>query len=249
MAVLTEDHPSSESDTGDLIISRLALTGWGQTLQTWSTNGLIYASISSGTITFYRRKKVDGTFATGDRICSGTVSSNPQEAVALSALNSSGITGTVDVSGSSGTCRAYICFADETDVRHYIHELASALDSNSQFEGVARFEGLLKRTMRRLCEKVRNRLSHQLETRNDGTLDILDLRRPGQLRDVLAQMTAALLYQQLGAGNSPMYLEHAKRLEAQADKDFMSIAFEVDTNQDAELDGVSFTRSRRLRRG
>ena len=249
MAVLTEDHPSSEAVTGDLAISRLALTGWGQTLQTWSTDGEIWASLVSTTITLYRRKKIDGTFATGDRICSGTVSANPSEAVTLSALNSSGITGTVGVSGTSGTVRAIMSFADETDVRHYVHELSSALDSNSQFEGVARFEGLLKRTMRRLCEKVRSKLMHQLDTKTDGTVDILDIRRPGQLRDVQAQMAAALLYQQLGAGNSPMYLENAKRLEYQADKDFNGIQFEMDNTQDGISDGVTFARTRRLRRG
>lgn len=233
MSSYTETHPTSGPTSGDLVVSRLVLTGWGQTLHTWSTDGVIFWNLASAVLSGYRRKNPAGGYTSTDRVCYGTVSSG---LVTLAQDNSSGISGSATVAGTSGEAHSQIAFADETDVREIVANLASAL-SSSQWEGGARFEKASNATMRDLCEHIRGRLARKVARNAAGRIEITDLARPGQARGPHARLTAAYLIENLGGVNDT-YLALAQEWRKQAGRDLDGREWEIDEDDDGTVDAV-----------
>ncbi len=251
MAVLTANHPTSGADSGDLALSLLDFSGWSTSLHSITQDGHFFAefvSAGGGTLTFYSKKNLSDGFTATDAFANATgVTAAPND-VALSQSNASGVSGVVSVMGSSGIVRGLLSFADESDVRHYLHELTSALDTNSEFEEQVRFEEVLKRTMRMLMERIRGRIRGRADYKNNNNPDLLDLRRPGQFRDIHAKMTAEVITRQVGTPDSLAYSEYADTLKKSYESDINSMSIEIDRDQNSEVDNRTRVKARRLRR-
>ena len=139
-ANISEIHSISDARTGTIRVSRLALTGWANAapsasvgFKTWSDDGRMWAVYTSSTadLSFYRRS----TVGSGDKVCSGTVSSGK---VTLSQANTSGFSGTADVdNGTPGTnptadatFDVVVSYADENDLVRADRNVTSYLVSN-----------------------------------------------------------------------------------------------------------------------
>ena len=251
-----EVHPVSPAVTGDLAVSRLALTGWSQrlarpagavsTTTRASDDGRVWCNLSGTTLTVYRDgPDSSGAFSSSAAICAGTVSSGT---VTLTASQTSGITGTADVTGSSGYVRALVSYADENDVRRYIANLTELLDGSSQWEGGVRFERAILEGFRRLNGWVYNRLIGVAARQASNRLDLTQIANPGGLVEVHAMLIASAVYRNRGAQGRAFDLDVATDLEAAADREFGRLLVEVDEELDGVIEAEASTVTR-LRRG
>lgn len=199
---IAEDY-STRTRTGDALITRLVLTGWGTvttavtSVFTWTDRGRLWwvYTASSGDLSFYRR----ATAGSGDKVCSGTASSG---LVTLSQANTSGVSGTAEVTAgvfgtnpaldSTGDC--IITYADENDLIDNYKAVTSYLDSNSKWEGkLIRFEAIIVRAKRQLDEYIAARLGDRLRRDAGGRRMLADITDPRQLADVHAEYTLGLI--------------------------------------------------------
>lgn len=224
---------------GTARLDRLVLTGWSTALRTWSKNGVMWAVVTSGAVHLYRRRKYDGTFASTDSICALTSGlTDPHYGATLTAQNSSGISGTVDVSGTDCIRKVIVSFCDETDIVNRVHLLTTALDSNSQFNGGTRFEKPLTDAFLRVAEYVESSMRRLVSPNSSGRYDITKLSEPSRLAIPQSLYAAATILRGMHGAESLGYQELADRYEAQAGAALtaLSLTFDVD---DDEVDDVA----------
>lgn len=235
--------------TGDAVIDRLVLTGWGTvtsqvtSLFTWTDNGRLWWSYVASTrvITFYRR---NSTTISGDAVCSGTVSA--AGLVTLTASNSSGITGTAEVTDGDFTAGALIAptedstgdcivsYCDENDLLDAALGVANILDSNSKYFGqLVRFEALLLRQRISFDGYVARKLA-DLATRDDrDEIKLCDLKNPRQLAQAFANYCVAEIIE-IRAGVDAQRIEAAMRKRERAMDLLGSITFALDYDGERE---------------
>lgn len=236
------DYPV-RTKTGDAVIDRLVLTGWGTvtsnvtSLFTWTDNGRLWWSYvaSTGVITFYRRNST--TIAT-DAVCTGTVGATGL--VTLAAANTSGITGTAEVTDGDFTAGALVratqdstgdvivSYCDENDLIDAAQGVANVLDSGSKYFGqLVRFEALLLRQRQSFDGYVARKLA-DLATRDDRDEIVLcDLKNPRQLAQSFATYCVAELME-IRAGVDAQRIEAAERKRQRAMDLLGSITFALD---------------------
>lgn len=226
--------------SGDALITRVALTGWqasASALRTWSDRGRMWGKITpttgDGLLTLYRRPGL----ASGDRVCHGTINSGT---VTLSALNSSGITGSADVpSGTTSSTHEFdliVSYGDEQDMTPLYAGLANELDSNSKWEAQdSRFESLLKEQKRFLDALIWKRLKDQIGTDSWGRPNMGYISDPRQLARVHALLCVAQVWMKRGA-MIPERMDAAKQVKAMAMEEFNALDILIDTNRDVRTD-------------
>lgn len=224
------DYPVRTLD-GDAVIDRLVLTGWGTvtstvtSLFTWTDNGRLWWNYVASTraITFYRRNST--TVAT-DAVCTGTVST--AGLVTLTASNTSGITGSAEVTDGDYTTGALIApvedsrgdvivsYADENDLIDAAKGVANVLDSNSKYFGqLVRFEALLLRMRISFDAYVENNLAGVANYDNRNDVVLCDIKNPRQLAQSFAEYCVAELMDNR-AGSDLARLEAADKKRKRA---------------------------------
>ena len=237
MAAYNEVHPS-RNETGTLEVSRVVIAGFENALHAKSTDGAIWFQLSGTTLTAYRRKTAAGAFAAGDSIMTATVSSVPTTGATLSQANTSGWTGTIDVTGGEGIARCQVSYCDESDVKLLIPYLTSWLDGSSQMEGVSRFLSALQASKRKVDELIRGRIAKLGSgiQKTGGQIDVLTVARPGMFREVQAKFTAAILLEWAANAAATDYLERAEAFEKSAYEYLNRTPIEIDTDDDGYLE-------------
>lgn len=246
-AINTEDYSLSEARTGTIRVSRIVLTGWGAAptasagLMTFSDHGRLWGvyTASSGDLSLYRRS----TAGSGDKVCSGTVSSG---VVTLSAANTSGITGTADVdNGTPGTnpdanatFDLIVSYADETDVKRVHAAFDSFLTGTPATYmglGLTRHEHVLLESKRELDRWIKAR--HESRLRYDTWGRPL-LAHIAQQRDFARcqALIAAYMAAQMRAGLNPQYQELAAFYSKSAWEEFSRISIAFDYERDTRID-------------
>lgn len=231
--------------SGDARISRLVLSGWqtaASTLRTWSDRGRMWGKISptsgDGYFQLYRRPSL----ASGDLLAHGTLSSTTNTAT-LTAQNSSGISGSVEVLQHTETDThifdVVVSYADEQDIVTIYQGATNELDSNSKYAGLdTRFEALLKEQKRYLDQLVWARLGDEIGVDNLGRPNLGYIADPRQLARVHALLCVSQLYERRGALDM-LFAEGAKRVRAQAQQEFNAIRLLMDSDRDQTADGYA----------
>lgn len=236
--------------TGTARIDRLTLTGWSDRLRTWSKNGVMWAVVTSGAIYIYRRRKYDGTFASGDAVCALTTGlTDPHYGATLSAQNSSGISGTVDVSGTDCIRKVIVSFCDETDIATKVHKLSTALDSSSQFVGGTRFEKPLSDAFLWVAEEIEDKLRHNTTLNDNNRVDVTRIAEPSRFAVPQAWKAAEYILRAIHGPNAVAYQELADRYAENAAHSLKRIAVEIDDDDDEEIDVAVEPMQIRLSRG
>lgn len=217
---IAEDYSIGSPTSGDLVLTRLVLTGWGAVttavpaLETWTDRGRLWAVFtqSSGDLSFYRRS----TLLSGDKVCSGTASSG---LVTLSQANTSGVSGTCEVTNGTlgtlptvdGKCSVIVSYAHENDLIDRYAAVASYLDSNSKWYGQnARFEAILRSAKRELDEIIATRLGGRLKPDASGRRNLAIISDPRQLAPVHALYTLGMI-ERHRSGMNPGRMEVAQQ--------------------------------------
>ena len=234
------DYPT-RTRTGDAVLDRLVLTGWGlvtsnvTSLFTWTDGGRLWwvFTQSSGDLSFYRRK----TAGSGDKVCSGTVSSG---LVTLAQANSSGISGTAELTTgnydaalvqptSNSTGDVIISWCDENDLVDAAQGVSNVLDSNSKWVGqLARFEALFLHYLRPFGGYVAQRLTGRVQTDFNGRPRLADIMEPRDLAAPFANyLVAELVNNRYGA-------DHPKTIAAQTRWKELLNATEIAIDQGAD---------------
>lgn len=231
--------------SGDALISRVTLTGWqatASTLRTYSDRGRLWGKISptsgDGYVQLYRRPAM----ASGDLIAHGTLSATTNSAT-LTAQNSSGISGSLDVPDHDETAThtfdIIVSYADEQDMLPLYAGLTGELDSNSKWEGLnARFEALLLENKRVLDNLIYKRLKDEIGTDKWGRPNMGYIADPRQLARVHALLCVSQIWAKRGV-SIPDRMEIAKTLRAQAFEEFNSMDILLDNNRDSVTDGAA----------
>jgi len=188
-----DDYSIGRAITGDAVLYDLNLTGWGNQLATVSAGGVMFWGLSGTTLTFYS----DSARSVG--VCSGTVTSG---AATLTALNASGVTGTVKctyTNGVASTGRVVVAYGDEPDLEDVLQDSADFLTS-SQWRGVARFEKAFRNSKRELDNWITGVLRGTLPIDPVSLrLDLTAITNPYVLRTVHAMLTAHVLLRRQGS--------------------------------------------------
>lgn len=250
--------------TGDAVIDRLVLTGWGTvtssvtSLSTWTDNGRLWWSYvaSTGVITFYRRNST--TIAT-DAVCSGTVGATGL--VTLTASNTSGITGTAEVTDGDYTAGALVAptedstgdviisYCDENDLIDAAIGVPNVLDSNSKWFGqLVRFEALLLRQRISFDNLVKNSLRGVASTDARGDVVLCDIRNPRQLAQAFATYCIAELMENR-QGVVPERMAATDRKRARAVDLLKTVVLELDHNAERAVQKTANLSQGRLIRG
>lgn len=243
--------------SGDAHVSRLVLTGWGAyatntpALRTWSDNGRMWGAITTGDVfELYRRPGL----ASGDKVCSGTISSN---AVTLTAANTSGITGTADIpSFTTGTTHLFdviVNYCDEADLLTVYPQAGNELDSNGKFEGQnTRFEYLFRDVKRSTLDPLLwGRLRDAVGADEWGRPLLGYISDPRQLARVQALLCASrLMERRVSTASAGVldYVDGAKMYRKQALEEFNLLEIGVDSDRDDVLDGYQKAQSIVIRR-
>lgn len=238
------DYPT-RTRTGDAVLDRLVLTGWGAvtsnvtSLFTWTDGGRLWwvFTQSSGDLSFYRRK----TAGSGDKVCSGTVSSG---LVTLSAANTSGISGTAELTtgnydgalvmptqNSTGDC--ILSWCDENDLVAAAIGIINVLDSNSKWVGqLTRFEALFLQNMRDFGNYLAQRIAGRASVDFNGRTRLCDIMEPRDVAKTYANyIVAELLKIRHGADSTKTQAHMALWKEL-----LNSLDLAIDTGADRVLD-------------
>lgn len=180
----------SRPQTGTGWLASLALAGWSGTLGTWTLDGRVWWTLVGSTLTIYRRSNAQLT----DRLCAGTVDALGN--VALSVLNTSGITGTAAVGlieDATGT--AIVSYATEADLEVFCPQTASFLVSDKwpTSTGGNRFELAFNEAKRILDNWLQRSATGCAVSFWQGLPDLTTLMKPRQLSQVHALLTAHVL--------------------------------------------------------
>lgn len=255
---VVEDYSLRGPITGDALLSRLVLTGWGAVtssvpaLETWTDRGRLWwvFTQSTGDLSFYRRS----TAGSGDKVCSGTASSG---LVTLAQANSSGITGSVECSNGTlgtnptqdSTGQVVVSYAHEQDLADQYVGVANYLDSNSKWNGQGtRFEAILRTTKRELDEHVASALGSRLRYDTAGRRQLADIADPRQLATVHALYAlGAMEYRR--AGMDPLRLEGGKIYMERALRMLRATNLLLDYESDALGDGEADMSGGKMVRG
>lgn len=241
------DYPS-RTRTGDAVLDRLVLTGWGAvtsnvtSLFTWTDGGRLWwvFTQSSGDLSFYRRK----TAGSGDKVCSGTVSSG---LVTLAQANTSGISGTAelttgDYSGAlvmptvNSTGDVILSWCDENDLIDAARGVPNVLDSNSKWFGqLARFESLFLHHMADFGNYVQQRLAGAVQNDFNNKPRLCDIMEPRQLAKAYANyIVSEAMETRQGADPVKMAATEAKRKRAFDLLRSLDIAIDTGASRKAE---------------
>jgi len=250
--------------SGDAVIDRLVLTGWGTvttnvtSLFTWTDNGRLWWTYTASTrlITFYRR---NSTTISGDAVCSGTVST--AGLVTLTASNTSGITGTAEVTDGDFTAGALVnpaedstgdcivCYCDENDLIDAAIGVPNVLDSNSKYFGqLVRFEALLLRQRIAFDNYVANNLAGVANYDNRNEVVLCDIKNPRQLAQPFATYCVAMLME-MRAGNDLVRLEAAEKKRQRALDELKTMRIALDYVGERTVEAVANMSAAKLIRG
>jgi len=248
MALYDEPYTISPPRTGDARLHRLVLTGWSNTILTWSDQGRMYWKVTTGNVLELFRHP---GLASGDRVCYGTVSSG---AVTLAQDNSSGISGSARVthtSATESTGEVIVTYAGEVDLEAVCHSIAGLLTS-SQWAGVTRFEEAFRQAKEELDRWIPSKLGSKRVYRTDtNELDLSVVAKPRQLAKVHAHLTAWVVMERLASingreSNEAMEASHQFR---HAQRVWETVELALNTDNDSSQDAVAESRSLRLRWG
>lgn len=196
MAVKTEQYPSRVSQ-GDLVLTRLALTGWGAigALDAWTKDRRVFGRITTGNLLELWRTP---TFAVStDRLAvSGAITG--AGSVSFAADNASGISGTCNVDytlGEEQLFDAIVSYADEKDIGRKYSGLDNELDDDDKYEGEGvRFESLMNEAKKYVHRKIVDRYAASLEYDDLGRPILAAIADPTELADAHALCCRWLLY-------------------------------------------------------
>ena len=239
---------SHRTTAGTALISRIALTGWGATptssagLFAKSDHGRLWGRWDgTDTVTFYSRT----TYASGVAVCTGTVSSG---SVTLSASNTSGITGSLDITGQAtdGTTSDFdviVSYADENSLIKAYKQVANLLDSNSKYEGMGtRFEEPLKQAKREMDEWLVGKQDTIFSLDGWNRRELAAVSDPLQLEMVQAHLCVAnMLGQRKQYDESKYHMDRARNLMA-------SVRIAIDIDSDDSIDARPSLSGGKLRR-
>lgn len=242
---IAEDYSIGSPTTGDLVLSRLVLTGWGAVttavpaLETWTDRGRLWAVFtqSSGDLSFYRRP----TYGSGDKVCSGTVSSG---LVTLSQANTSGVSGSCEATNGTlgtsptvnGACSVIVSYAHENDLIDRYAAVTSYLDTNSKWYAQnTRLEAILRASKRELDEWIATRLGARLRPDAQGRRNLAIISDPRQIAPIHA-MYALGMIERHRAGLNPAYREAANQWFNEAFNLLKRTEIALDYQQDAQVD-------------
>lgn len=203
---VAEDYSIRSPLTGDLVLSRLVLTGWGAVtsdvpaLVSQTDRGRLWVkfTVSTNTLEFFKRS----TMLSDDRVAY-TSSAVSGGLATLVQDNSSGISGSCECTSGTqganptenGTTQVVVSYAHEKDLADkYAGFSTSYLDSNSKWIGqAARFEAKLLEAKRELDEHLAGMLDTRLRYDAQGRRQLADIADPRQLAPVHAYWTLALI--------------------------------------------------------
>lgn len=253
------DYPT-RTRTGDAVLDRLVLTGWGTvtsdvtSLFTWTDGGRLWWTYVASTrvLTFYRRK----TALSGDAVCSVTITTAGIGA-SIAASNSSGITGSCemtngDYSGalvsptqdSTGDC--IICYCDENDLRDAAIGVNGVLDTNSKWYGqLVRWEALLLRSMSDFGNYVQQRIETKVGRDFNNKPRLADIMEPRQLAKSYATYIVAELMEHR-QGTDPVRIAATESKRARAMNLLNSLDIALDLGADRVADATANMSSARL---
>jgi len=232
VALLDEPYTISPPRTGDAVISKLALTGWSATMQTWSEDGRMYWSISTGNVLSLYRHPDRGS---GDRVCYGTISS---DLVTLAQDNTSGISGTarvVHTDATAATGEIIVSYATEQDLEAVLHS-ASTFLSSSQWAGQTRFEEAFRSAKRELDRWLPAKLGNASTVKSGSyDTDLSVIAKPRQLAEVHANLAAWKVLQRMASLDSEEQAI-ADRFFREAKRIFGDVRLDVDYGNDGVID-------------
>jgi hypothetical protein len=234
VALLDEPYTISPARTGDAIISKLVLTGWSATIQTWSDEGRLYWSISTGNVLGCYRHPDKGS---GDRVCYGTISN---DLVTLAQDNSSGISGTarvVHTDATAATGEIIVSYANEPDLEAVLHSSTSFL-SSSQWAGQTRFEEAFRSGKRELDRWLPAKIGNVGTLKDSHEFDLSVVSKPRQLAEVHANLTAWKVLQRMASLDSEEQAI-ADRFFREAKRIYGDVRLDVDHEQDGTVDAAA----------
>lgn len=246
---VAEDYSIRSPLTGDLVLSRLVLTGWGGVqsavpdLVAFTDRGRLWVRFtqSSGLLEFFRRS----TMGSGDLICSGTVN-NGLVTLAANGAISSPISGSAEATNGTlgtnptqdSTTQVIVSYCDENDLIDKYAGVTSYLDANSKWQAQnARFEAKIREAKRELDEHLAGMLDTRLRYDAQGRRQLADIADPRQLAPVHAYWTLALIetYRKNQVG-AEFYMGLAM---SQLRGTKITLDHEADGRQDAEVSMAS----------
>lgn len=230
----------SEPYTGDGVINKLELAGWSSTLASKTTQGRLFWTCASGVVTFY----TDELKSTS--VMTTTTAATTGVDKALVATNTSGITGTINVSFTAdSTGSVIISYATEETLEEHLQNSASYLSTSGSnwptSTGSNRFERAFRQAKRKLDVWLEGAFaSGRGATTTRGRPDLTTLSEPRQLSDVHAQLTAAvILKREASINRDPVVFEQVRLLDKQAHDDFAALTVRWDTSRDGQVDSVT----------
>lgn len=254
-AVIISEGYAIRTITGDAVMRRLALSGWGATaaaLQTYTDRGrLWWRYTSSGALLeFFRRP----TLVSGHRVAYATITAGVS--AAFTADNSSGFSGSCEIDNgtpatnpaSDSTGDVIVSYADENDLKNALRGSRAYLDANSKWEAQdTRFEAILREAKVELDELLAGRLAGNLSRDDNGRRALAAIADPRQVARIHALYTVAMM-ERYRVGNSPERREAAEFWFTQALQLMSATQIALDDDGDDQIDREASVASIRLSR-
>lgn len=244
MALIDEPYTISPPRTGDARISRLVLTGWSAGFDTWTEDGRAYWDVVSGVLTLWKNELRTGATT---RLCSGTITAG---VVTLSALNSSGISGSARVDhAEDSTGDVIISYANEQALESLCRSVSSFL-STSAWAGVTRFEEAFRLGKEELDRWLVERLIGQLSRKDTREIDLSVVAKPRQLAQVHGLLTLGFIFERLASiTENPAHFELTDRYRKRAKDVWAHVRLDLNADEDEIVDGEARLRAVTLVRG
>lgn len=233
------EHYSHRVTSGDLILSEIALAGWGAaatTLRTKTDKGRLWGRITTGNVL---ELSSDPTFADGTKVVCNSGVIAAAGVIALSAQNSSGITGSVRVNYTLGQEQIFdiiVSYASEEDLERLYKSVAGEL-TGTQYAGQdSRFESLLKAVKRTYIDAwLVDTYGAELGTDDQGRPQLGRIAHPEQLAEAHALKCIAEIYKRR-ANFEPDFARLAADYAKLADLEFKGLSVALDEEPDQTLD-------------
>lgn len=241
--------------TGDAVLRRLVLSGWGATasaLATYTDKGRLWWRFtqSSGLFEFFRNSNL----ASGHRVAYATITSGVS--AAFTADNSSGFSGSCELdNGTAGSNPAQnstgdviVSYASENDLKNAMRGSPNYLDANSKWEAQdVRFEALLRESKAELDEIIAGRLAGRLDRDTMGRRALCAIASPRQLARVHALYTVYMM-ERYRVGNKSERREAAEFWKQEALGLLAATHIALDAEGDDEIDSENDVSAIRLER-
>ena len=244
VTAVAEDY-SSRTLTGDAVLSRIVLTGWGAVtsavpaLQEFTDRGRLWWRFTASTnlLELFRRP----TLLSGDRVAYTSTAAASGKAT-LVQDSSSGFSGTCDIDeGTAGTNPVsdatgdlIVSYAHENDLIDAYAGVGGYLDTNNKWQGqLTGFEAILLNAKRQMDEQLVGALGTNLRYDSAGRRDLASIADPRQLAPVHTRWTLALIEEyRKRIPDAEYWMAQAKGLLKQTQ---IVMDYDADATQDTQV--------------